>query len=192
MHSCAWKRSHVPRWPRSEQKKYQGQGGQSRWIRMMDAAMDPEGVISATIAQKPFTMSYFGVRVLDDLVHHKLPRGRQLGAGSQSSSFPVFGRHRSHSDDRANVESYLKERTTASSGCRRSVGHGGMNTSVSFPPGIWSESRSTVSASPMPDSEPRASKQALSAPQPARLRARSHQTQPGDSQASHMGASQRS
>jgi ribose transport system substrate-binding protein len=32
-----------------------------------------KGMIAATIAQKPYTMTYYGLKVLDDLYHHKLP-----------------------------------------------------------------------------------------------------------------------
>src|SRR4051812_4904480 len=46
------------------------------WIR--------KGVIAATISQKPYTMSYFGLRVLDGLYHNKLP---SLAADSFKSSF---------------------------------------------------------------------------------------------------------
>ncbi len=35
------------------------------WIR--------KGVIVATVAQKPYTMAFFGLKVLDDLYHNKLP-----------------------------------------------------------------------------------------------------------------------
>jgi ribose transport system substrate-binding protein len=75
-----------------------------------------KGVISATIAQKPFTMSYFGVRVLDDLVHHKLPRLDANWAQDPQSPLPMFVDTGATLIDRANVESYLKERTTASAG----------------------------------------------------------------------------
>jgi ribose transport system substrate-binding protein len=33
-----------------------------------------KGHIAATVAQKPFTMAYYGLRVLDDLHHNKLPK----------------------------------------------------------------------------------------------------------------------
>jgi ribose transport system substrate-binding protein len=72
-----------------------------------------KGVISATIAQKPFTMSYFGVRVLDDLVHHKLPRLDANWAQDPQSPIPMFVDTGATLIDRTNVESYLKERTTA-------------------------------------------------------------------------------
>jgi ribose transport system substrate-binding protein len=32
-----------------------------------------QGLVAATIAQKPYTMGYFGVKALDDLHHHKQP-----------------------------------------------------------------------------------------------------------------------
>jgi ribose transport system substrate-binding protein len=32
-----------------------------------------QGLMAATIAQKPYTMAYVGVKVLDDLHHHKQP-----------------------------------------------------------------------------------------------------------------------
>jgi ribose transport system substrate-binding protein len=32
-----------------------------------------QGLVAATIAQKPYTMAYFGAKVLDDLHHHKPP-----------------------------------------------------------------------------------------------------------------------
>jgi ribose transport system substrate-binding protein len=33
-----------------------------------------KGAIAATVAQKPFTMAYYGLRVLDDLHHNKLAK----------------------------------------------------------------------------------------------------------------------
>jgi ribose transport system substrate-binding protein len=32
-----------------------------------------QGLVAATVAQKPYTMAYFGAKVLDDLHHHKPP-----------------------------------------------------------------------------------------------------------------------
>lgn len=32
-----------------------------------------QGLVAATVAQKPYTMAYFGVKLLDDLHHHKQP-----------------------------------------------------------------------------------------------------------------------
>jgi ribose transport system substrate-binding protein len=49
-----------------------------------------KGVISATIAQKPWTMGYYGAKLLDDIHHH---RPNQLGANwnqNPQSLFPSF------------------------------------------------------------------------------------------------------
>jgi ribose transport system substrate-binding protein len=46
-----------------------------------------KGMIRATIAQKPYTMAYFGTRILDDF-HHVKPENTD--AGSSRSSMPVF------------------------------------------------------------------------------------------------------
>jgi ribose transport system substrate-binding protein len=46
-----------------------------------------KGVISATIAQKPYTMAYFGVKLLDDLHHH--PPASLTANFSQNSFSPL-------------------------------------------------------------------------------------------------------
>lgn len=43
-----------------------------------------KGTIVATLGQKPFTMAYYGLKMLDDLHHHKLP---SLGADFAQDSF---------------------------------------------------------------------------------------------------------
>ena len=48
-----------------------------------------KGMIRATIAQKPFTMAYFGTRVLDDF-HHAKPGGDVSAAPGKRSYVPVF------------------------------------------------------------------------------------------------------
>jgi ribose transport system substrate-binding protein len=54
------------------------QEGTLNWMR--------KGMIRATIAQKPYTMAYFGTRVLDDF-HHSKPSGDVKGT---RSPVPVF------------------------------------------------------------------------------------------------------
>ena len=72
-----------------------------------------KGLITATIGQKPFTMAYFGLRVLDDLVHHKLsPLDANFAQDSQSP-VPVFVDTGATLIDRSNVESFLKDTATA-------------------------------------------------------------------------------
>jgi len=46
-----------------------------------------KGVISATIAQRPYTMGYFGTKLLDDLHHH--PPQPLTGNWKQNSYAPV-------------------------------------------------------------------------------------------------------
>ncbi|MBI3665700.1 MAG: substrate-binding domain-containing protein [Acidobacteria bacterium] len=49
-----------------------------------------KGLIAATIAQKPFTMAYYGVKVLDDIYHHKpQPMGANW-ANEPLSLLPTF------------------------------------------------------------------------------------------------------
>ncbi|MEO8126754.1 MAG: substrate-binding domain-containing protein [Bryobacteraceae bacterium] len=72
-----------------------------------------KGTISATIAQKPFTMAYFGLRVLDGLVHHKLTPLDANFAEDSRSPVPMFVDTGATLIDPGNVESFLKETTTA-------------------------------------------------------------------------------
>jgi ribose transport system substrate-binding protein len=67
-----------------------------------------KGTITATIAQKPYTMAYFGMRVLDDLVHHKLSALNSNFAQDSRSPVPMFVDTGATLIDRGNVESFLK------------------------------------------------------------------------------------
>ena len=49
-----------------------------------------KGVISATIAQKPFTMAYFGVKMVDELHHHPPASLTQNFADDSFSPLPTF------------------------------------------------------------------------------------------------------
>ena len=49
-----------------------------------------KGVISATVAQKPFTMGYYGAKLLDDLYHHPPTPMAQNWAQSQFAPLPRF------------------------------------------------------------------------------------------------------
>jgi ribose transport system substrate-binding protein len=46
-----------------------------------------QGLVEATIAQKPYTMGYMGVRLLDDLHHHKQP---SLATNSKQDPFSPY------------------------------------------------------------------------------------------------------
>jgi ribose transport system substrate-binding protein len=80
------------------------------WIR--------KGVIAATISQKPFTMSYVGLHMLDDLYHHKLP---SLTADFSKDSFapvPAFVDTGSALVDKTNVEAFI-QMTQAATGASK-------------------------------------------------------------------------
>lgn len=75
------------------------------WIR--------KGVIAATISQKPYTMSYFGVRLLDEFYHNKLS---SLTADFSKDSFapvPAFVDTGSALVDKSNVEAFVQMKQAA-------------------------------------------------------------------------------
>ncbi len=67
-----------------------------------------KGVIAATIAQKPYTMAFVGMQMLDNLYHHKPP---SLDADWGKDSFapiPMFVDTGSDLIDKANVQSFIE------------------------------------------------------------------------------------
>jgi ribose transport system substrate-binding protein len=71
--------------------------GTLNWMR--------KGMIRATIAQKPYTMAYFGTRVLDDF-HHAKPGGDASSARSNRSLVPVFMDTGATLVDKSNLASF--------------------------------------------------------------------------------------
>lgn len=67
-----------------------------------------EGVIAATIAQKPFTMAYVGVKMLDLLHHNPLPSLTANFATDPRSPIPDFIDTGSALVDASNVDQYLQ------------------------------------------------------------------------------------
>jgi ribose transport system substrate-binding protein len=66
-----------------------------------------KGVISATISQKPYTMTYFGLMMLDHLYHHKL---KTLDLDWSKDSFapiPAFVDTGAAAVDKSNVDAFL-------------------------------------------------------------------------------------
>ena len=63
------------------------------------------GMIRATIAQKPYTMAYFGTRVLDDFHHAKSSRDASSVQGSRSQ-VPVFMDTGATLVDKSNMASF--------------------------------------------------------------------------------------
>jgi ribose transport system substrate-binding protein len=72
-----------------------------------------EGIINATIAQKPYTMGYYGLKALDE-IHHNPPQ-KLLTDYSQSpfSPFPVFIDTGTAEVDKNNVDFYMQSASEA-------------------------------------------------------------------------------
>jgi ribose transport system substrate-binding protein len=70
------------------------------WIR--------KGVIVATVSQKPYTMSNFGLRVLDELYHNKLSSLTQDYSKDSFAPVPAFVDTGSSLIDKSNVDSFLQ------------------------------------------------------------------------------------
>jgi ribose transport system substrate-binding protein len=69
-----------------------------------------KGIISATIAQKPFTMAFFGLKLLDDLHHHALPLLAKHWSQDSFSPIPTFVDTGATLIDKDNVDRFLQER----------------------------------------------------------------------------------
>jgi ribose transport system substrate-binding protein len=67
-----------------------------------------EGIIAATIAQKPFTMAFFGVKMLDDLHHYPLPSLTRNYEVDPAAPIPAFIDTGSTLVDQSNVDQFLQ------------------------------------------------------------------------------------
>jgi ribose transport system substrate-binding protein len=74
------------------------------WIR--------KGVIAATISQKPYSMAYVGVMMLDHLYHHKIGKLDNNWATDSFAPIPAFVDTGSTLIDKSNVDAFLQERKT--------------------------------------------------------------------------------
>jgi ribose transport system substrate-binding protein len=72
----------------------------------LDAIKD--GTIAATIAQKPFTMSFVGVHILDDLHHNKLPSLDRNWGNDPNSPLPNFVDTGATLIDKSNVDQFTQ------------------------------------------------------------------------------------
>ncbi len=70
-----------------------------------------QGVIAATVAQKPFTMAYVGVKMLDELHHDPLPSLTKNYAVDAQAPIPAFVDTGSALVDASNVDQYLQPAT---------------------------------------------------------------------------------
>ncbi|MFP5229798.1 MAG: substrate-binding domain-containing protein [Acidobacteriota bacterium] len=72
-----------------------------------------QGIISATIAQKPFTMAYFGVKMLDELYHNPLPSLTKDYSDDPSAPIPNFIDTGSTFVDKSNVDPFIQAQKSA-------------------------------------------------------------------------------
>ena len=75
------------------------------WIR--------KGVIVATIAQKPFTMAFFGLKMLDDLHHQQTSTQGSPAAQDPFAILPRFVDTGATLVDKSNVDEFVKARNSA-------------------------------------------------------------------------------
>ena len=72
-----------------------------------------KGAISATIAQKPFTMAYYGLKLLDDVHHHKPNPLIANWAQDSFSRFPTFVDTGASLIDKSNVATFLQQQQSS-------------------------------------------------------------------------------
>jgi len=72
-----------------------------------------KGLIAATIAQKPYTMAFSGLKLLDDLHHHKLPALDSRWSQSPFSPIPTFVDTGATLIDQNNVQSFIQAQESA-------------------------------------------------------------------------------
>jgi ribose transport system substrate-binding protein len=75
------------------------------WIR--------KGMIAATISQKPYTMTYVGLQMLDELYHHKLSSLTTDWSKSSFSPIPSFVDTGSALVDKSNVDAFIQAKDSA-------------------------------------------------------------------------------
>ena len=77
-----------------------------------------KGAISATIGQKPFTMAFYGVVMLDNLYHNKPASLGEDWTQDSFSTLPEFVDTGVTLINKGNVDAYMKQRDSATAkGC---------------------------------------------------------------------------
>ncbi len=75
-----------------------------------------KGVISATIAQKPFTMAYYGTKLLDDVHHHPPTPLTSDWMQNPTSPIPTFVDTGAFVVDKSSVSAFLDKTKSAAAG----------------------------------------------------------------------------
>lgn len=73
-----------------------------------------EDLVAATIAQKPYTMAYLGLKLLDDIYHHKPASLLANFAQSQWSPYPTFVDTGTFIVDKSNLSKFSQQSTPQS------------------------------------------------------------------------------
>lgn len=77
-----------------------------------------KGVIAATIAQKPYTMAFVGMQMLDNLYHHKPPSLDADWSKDSYAPIPAFVDTGSDLIDKNNLQSFIQAGNNLSSGSK--------------------------------------------------------------------------
>ena len=77
-----------------------------------------KGGIAATIAQKPYTMAFVGMQMLDNLYHHKPPSLDTHWSKDSFAPIPSFVDTGSALIDKSNVDSFLQAKQSATSAAK--------------------------------------------------------------------------
>ncbi len=72
-----------------------------------------KGVITATVAQKPFTMAFRGLKMLDDLHHNPIPQLAKAWSEDSFSPVPNFMDTGATLIDADNVDRFIVARNAA-------------------------------------------------------------------------------
>jgi ribose transport system substrate-binding protein len=75
-----------------------------------------KGVIAATISQKPYTMSFVGLKMLDDLYHHKMGNLDMDWSKDSFAPIPTFVDTGTSLVDKSGVDAFLETQKTATGG----------------------------------------------------------------------------
>jgi ribose transport system substrate-binding protein len=78
-----------------------------------------KGTISATVAQKPFTMAFTAVKMLDDIHHHKPASLDRRWALDPFSPIPAFVDTGATLIDKSNVEEFIREHQAATAPAKK-------------------------------------------------------------------------
>ena len=72
-----------------------------------------KGTITATIGQKPYTMAFIGIKLVDDLHHNPLSSANKDWSQDSFSPIATFVDTGATLIDKSNVDQFIQERNSA-------------------------------------------------------------------------------